>query len=45
MKLVELTNYFRNGGSYDEFCEFNELDQEAEVIEIYMKQPLNINGD
>lgn len=45
MKLLELVNYFRSGGSYEEFCESQSLDQESEVVEIYMKQPLEINND
>lgn len=45
MKLLELVNYFRNGGSYEQFCETESLDQESEVVEIYMKQPLEINSD
>lgn len=45
MKLLELVNYFRNGGSYEKFCMAESLDQESEVVEIYMKQPLEINSD
>lgn len=45
MKLLELVKYFRNGGSYEEFCQKHSLDHESEVIEIYMKQPLKIDND
>ncbi|WP_299178599.1 hypothetical protein [uncultured Chryseobacterium sp.] len=45
MKLLELVNYFRNGGSYDEFCQTQSLNQESEVVEIYMKQPFKIDND
>jgi hypothetical protein len=45
MKLLQLVSYFRNGGSFDEFCENEQLNQESEVIEIYMKQPLEINSN
>ncbi|MFP3591354.1 hypothetical protein [Chryseobacterium sp. SIMBA_038] len=45
MKLLELVNYFRSGGSYEEFCESHSLDQESEVVEIYMKQPLKIDNE
>ncbi|MDH6252597.1 hypothetical protein M2347_002324 [Chryseobacterium sp. H1D6B] len=45
MKLLELVNYFRNGGSYKEFCQTQSLDQESEVVEIYMKQPLEMDNE
>lgn len=45
MKLLELVKYFRRGGSYESFCITESLDQESEVIEIYMKQPLGLNSD
>lgn len=45
MKLLELVKYFRHGGSYKSFCEEKSLDQESEVVEIYMKQPLALNSD
>jgi len=45
MKLLELVCYFRNGGSFDEFCESEQLNQESEVIEIYIKKPLELNND
>lgn len=45
MKLLELVNYFRSGGSYEDFCELQSLDQESEVVEIYMKQPLQIDNN
>lgn len=44
MKLFELVKYFREGGSFEEFCETNSLDTESEVIEIYMEQPLDIDN-
>ncbi|MDF2934039.1 MAG: hypothetical protein K0R36_3370 [Chryseobacterium sp.] len=45
MKLLELVKYFRTGGSFEEFCKVQSLDQDAEVIEIYMKESLKINND
>lgn len=45
MKLLELVKYFRHVGSYELFCEKESLDLESEVVEIYMKQPLDVNGD
>jgi len=44
MKLIELINFFRQGGSYESFCESQSLNKEAEVIEIYMKKPFHINN-
>lgn len=45
MKLLELVKYFRHGGSYESFCDTEFLNQESEVIEIYMKKPLELNND
>lgn len=45
MNLLELVSYYRDGRSYEEFCISNSLDQESEVIEIYMEQPLQIYGE
>ena len=45
MKLVELVNYFKRGGSFEEFCKDNSLDKEAEVIEIYMEKPFDLSND
>lgn len=45
MKLLELVNYFRSGGSYEEFCELQSLNKASEVVEIYMKQPLKIDNE
>jgi len=45
MNLLELVNYFRNGGTYEEFCQERSLNPESEVIEIYMKKPFSIDND
>lgn len=45
MKLVQLVSYFKNEGSFEEFCQSQSLDQESEVIEIYMKKPLKLDGN
>lgn len=45
MKLVELVNYFRHGGSYEEFCQSESIDLESEVIEIYMRKPFNLDNN
>lgn len=45
MKLLNLIKYFRDGGSFEEFCQKQSLDLESEAIEIYMEQPLKIEND
>lgn len=45
MKLVDLVNYFRNGGTYEEFCKSNSLDTDSEVVEVYMEKPFDIDKD
>lgn len=45
MKLAELIQFFRNGGSYEEFCQTQSLDTESEVVEIYMEQPVKIDNN
>lgn len=45
MKLLNLIKYFREGGSFEEFCKINSLNVNSEVIEIYMEQPLEIDNN
>ncbi|WP_316635770.1 hypothetical protein [uncultured Flavobacterium sp.] len=45
MKLVELISYFRNSGSYENFCCSESLDLKSEVVEIYMEAPLSLNNE
>jgi len=45
MKLLELINFFRDGGSFKEFCHLQSLHEESEVIEIFMEIPLNIDNE
>jgi len=45
MKLLELINFFRDGGSLKEFCHLQSLHEESEVIEIFMEIPLNIDNE
>ncbi|WP_418124546.1 hypothetical protein ACNFU2_07810 [Chryseobacterium sp. PTM-20240506] len=45
MNLQELINYFRQGGSYKDFCQEQSLDQTSEAIEVYMEQPLELNNN
>lgn len=44
MKLLELIDFFRDGGSYEEFCHLQSLHEESEVIEIFMEIPLCIHN-
>ncbi len=44
MKLVELISYFRNGGSFEDFCQSQSLDIDSEVVEIYMEKPYGIEN-
>lgn len=45
MKLKKLVNYFRKGGSFEEFCNIKSLDVEAEVVEVYMEKPFDLDND
>lgn len=45
MKLVDLISYFRNGGSYEDFCDNYALNVDSEVVEIYMRTPLNLENE
>ncbi|GAA0891752.1 hypothetical protein GCM10009122_14310 [Fulvivirga kasyanovii] len=45
MKLLELVSYFRNGGSFEDFCHSKSLDLESEVVEVYMEKPFDLNKD
>ncbi|WP_294279234.1 hypothetical protein [uncultured Chryseobacterium sp.] len=45
MKLLELVKYFRSGGSFKDFCNEERIDLDSEVVEIYMEEPLDLNGN
>jgi len=45
MKLAQLVNYFRMGGSFEESCRSRALDLESEVVEIYIEKTLGMNND
>jgi len=45
MKIIELVNYFRNKGSFEEFCHSKSLNLSSEVIEIYMEKPFTLEND
>jgi len=44
MRLVELIQYFRQGGSYEQFCLSHSLKPDAEAVEIYMEKPFDLNN-
>lgn len=45
MKFIDLVKYFRNGGTYEQFCRDQSLNLEAEVVEIFMKKPFSFDND
>lgn len=45
MKLIELVQCFRSGGTFDDFCRKQSLSIESEVIEIYSQKPFSLNSD
>jgi hypothetical protein len=44
MKLIDLVSYFRQGGTFEDFCKTHSLNSEAEVIEIYAQEPVNLES-
>lgn len=44
MKLIDLITYFRQGGSFADFCEKQTLNAESEVIEIYAQEPVSLES-
>jgi hypothetical protein len=45
MKLVDLVEYFRNNGSYEEFCWSQSLEFDSEVIEVYMEGKFDLDKE
>lgn len=45
MKLVDLVEYFKEGGSYADFCELHSLNINSEVVEVYMRMPLKTDNE
>lgn len=43
MNLTNLISFFRSGGTYEDFCRMQGLSAEAEVIEIYMTKPFELD--
>jgi hypothetical protein len=44
MKLIDLVTYFRNGGTFKDFCNTQGLNVESEVIEIYAQVPVGLES-
>ncbi len=44
MKLVDLVGFFRQGGTFEDFCSANRLSTESEVIEIYAQEPVSLQA-
>lgn len=45
MKIIDLVNFFKNGGTFLEFCKLQSLNEDSEVIEIYMQKPLKLDSE
>lgn len=44
MKLIELIAFFRQGGSFSDFCRAQTLNEDSEVIEIYARGPVSLES-
>jgi hypothetical protein len=44
MKLIDLITFFRNGGTFEDFCKKHALNVESEVIEIYAEEPVSLES-
>lgn len=45
VKLIDLISAFRRGLEFDDFCSRHGLNAGAEVIEIYVRQPVSLESD
>ena len=45
MKLIDLITFFRQGGTFEDFCQAEGLDEESEVIEIYAQEPVGLESE
>ena len=45
MKLIDLIAFFRQGGTLEEFCKAQKLEEDAEVIEIYAREPVGVESE
>jgi hypothetical protein len=44
MTLTDLINHFKEGGSYEAFCNMQRLNIDADTLEIYMPKPFGLNS-
>jgi len=44
MTLIDLINHFKEGGSYEAFCNIQRLNSNMEDLEIYMPKPFGLNS-
>ncbi len=44
MKLIDLITFFREGGTFEDFCKGQALSAESEVIEIYAQEPVSLEA-
>lgn len=44
MKLIDLVAYFRQGGTFEDFCRTQGLNLESEVVEIYAQEPVGLES-
>lgn len=45
MKLIDLITFFRQGGTFEDFCKKHALNAESEVIEIYAQEPVSLEAE
>ena len=45
MNFIDLVSFFRKNNSLEDFCQKNNLDNDSEVIEIYMQKPFGVNNE
>jgi len=44
MTLIDLINHFKEGGSYEAFCNIQRINSDMEALEIYMPKPFGLNS-
>ena len=44
MTITELVTYFRNDGSFDDFCKEQKLSLDSEVIEVFARTPVSVES-
>ncbi|TRW24685.1 hypothetical protein FMM05_09245 [Flavobacterium zepuense] len=44
MTLIDLIDHFKEGGSYEAFCNIQRINSDMEALEIYMPKPFGLNS-